>query len=257
VTSPDVSAPRPGDLGKWVGLPSTGAKGARLQEIFEEWIAELPPGSPIPSERDLAEHFGVARMTVRLQLDRLAQRGLVYRHRGRGTFVAERRVAHTEHLTSFTEDMLARGLQPGSRLLGIEELRAGVMLAARLEISASSRVIRISRVRTADAEPMAAEQTHVPARRFPGLLHEDLDHGSLYELFAGKYGVQIAEAVQRVTVGDLTIEEAELLQTEPGRPAFRIERTTRDAEGSVLEFASSVYRGDRYEVLMHARRAQS
>jgi DNA-binding GntR family transcriptional regulator len=235
-------------------MPPTGAKGARLQEIFEAWVAELPPGSPIPSERDLAENFGVARMTVRLQLDRLAQRGLVYRHRGRGTFVAERRFAHTEHLTSFTEDMHARGLEPGSRLLGVEEIRAGVDLAARLEISATSRVIRIRRVRTADAEPMASEQTHLPARRFPGLVHADLDHGSLYELFESRYGVRIAEATQRVTVLDLSTEDAGLLETEPGRPAFRIERTTRDADGAVLEFASSVYRGDRYEVLMHARR---
>src|SRR4029078_9777508 len=101
--------------------------------MLDVCAAELPPGSPIPSERDLAEHFGVARMTVRLQLDRLAQRGLLYRHRGRGTFVAERRVAHTEHLTSFTEDMRARGLEPGSRLVGKEEIRAGADLAARLE----------------------------------------------------------------------------------------------------------------------------
>jgi GntR family transcriptional regulator len=237
-----------------VDMPPTGAKGARLQQIFETWVAELPPGSPIPSERDLAENFGVARMTVRLQLDRLAQRGLVYRHRGRGTFVAERRFAHTEHLTSFTEDMHARGLEPGSRLLGIEEIRAGVDLAARLEISAASRLIRIRRVRTADAEPMAAEQTHLPARRFPGILHADLEHGSLYELFESRYGVRVAEATQRVTVLDLSPEDADLLETEAGRPAFRIERTTRDANGDVLEFASSVYRGDRYEVVMHARR---
>jgi GntR family transcriptional regulator len=245
---------QPAELAPVVEMPPTGAKGARLQEIFEVWVSELPAGTAIPSERDLAEHFGVARMTVRLQLDRLAQRGLLYRHRGRGTFVAERRVAHTEHLTSFTEDMRARGLEPGSRLLGMEEIRAGAALAARLEISASSRVVRIRRVRTADAEPMAAEQTHVPARRFPGLLEQDFGHGSLYDLFEHRYDVRVAEAVQRVTVGDLTDEEAELLETEPGRPAFRIERTTRDAEGTVIEFASSVYRGDRYEVLMHARR---
>jgi GntR family transcriptional regulator len=244
----------PGELAPVVEMPPTGAKGARLQEIFEAWVAELPTGSPIPSERDLAEHFGVARMTVRLQLDRLAQRGLLYRHRGRGTFVAERRVAHTEHLTSFTEDMRARGLEPGSRLLGVDDVRAGAALAARLEISASSRVVRIRRVRTADAEPMASEQTHVPARRFPGLAAEDLDHVSLYDLFEHRYGVRVAEADQRVTVTDLTDDEAAVLATEPGRPAFRIERTTRDAEGTVIEFASSVYRGDRYEVRMHATR---
>jgi len=84
------SRPRePGDLAPVVEMPPTGAKGAVLQEIFEAWVAELPPGSPIPSERDLAEHFGVARMTVRQALDALVAEGLLERIQGRGTFVAE------------------------------------------------------------------------------------------------------------------------------------------------------------------------
>ncbi|MGH3413134.1 MAG: GntR family transcriptional regulator [Marmoricola sp.] len=233
---------------------AVGERGARLQEILESWVADLPPGAALPSERELAERFGVARMTVRVQLDRLAQRGLVYRHRGRGTFVAERRLAHTEHLTSFTEDMHARGLTPGARLLGVDEIRAGRLLAARLEVSASSRVVRLRRVRTADAEPMAVETTHLPARRFPGLARQDLVGRSLYDLMATKYGIRVHEAVQRVTVTDLGVDDASLLAAPEGAAALRIERTTRDAAGTVLEFAASVYRGDRYEVLMHARR---
>ncbi|MDQ1629464.1 MAG: GntR family transcriptional regulator [Actinomycetota bacterium] len=236
------------------GELAEGRKGAALQEILESYVAELEPGSALPSERELAERFGVARMTVRAQIERMAHRRLVYRQQGRGTFVAERRLAHTEHLTSFTEDMQARGLVAGARMLGVDTLRAGRGLAARLEVPAGSRVARIRRVRTADGVPMAVEQTHLPARRFPGLADEDLATRSLYELLAERYDVTIAEAVQRVTVTTLQAADAELLETPRGEPAFQIERITRDGDGVVIEFAASIYRGDRYEVLMHARR---
>jgi len=232
----------------------TGSKGAQLQEILESYVDELEPGTPLPSERELAERFGVARMTVRGQLERLVHRGLVYRQPGRGTFVAERMLAHTERLTSFTEDMRARGLVPGARLLATETIRAGRALAARLEVSQGSQVVRVRRVRTADDVPMAVEQTHLPARRFPGLAKRDLATGSLYDVLLTAYDVRLGDAVHRVTVVSLGPDEAKLLAAGPGQPAFRIERTARDTDGVVVEYASSVYRGDRYELLMHARR---
>jgi GntR family transcriptional regulator len=233
---------------------AVGGKGAALQEILEAYVAALEPGSALPSERELAERFGVARMTVRAQIERMAHRRLVYRQQGRGTFVAERRLAHTEHLTSFTEDMTSRGLTAGGRLLGIDTVRATRLLAARLEVPFGSKVVQVRRVRTADGVPMAVEQTHLPAARFPGLADEVLTARSLYEVLAQRYDVTIAEAVQRVTVALVDAADAHLLETPQGEPAFRIERLTRDDSGAVIEYATSIYRGDRYEVLMHARR---
>jgi GntR family transcriptional regulator len=247
----------PDSLGGSPGAGKGAGKGAALQEILEVYIGELEPGSLLPSERDLAERFGVARMTVRGQLERMLHRGLIYRQRGRGTFVAERRLAHTEHLTSFSEDMEARGLRPGARLLSAGTMRASGGLAARLEISAGSRIVVVRRVRTADDEPMAVEVAHLPAHRFPGLAEQDLTSASLYDVLANRYGVHIREANQRVRVVELEADEAALLGTHAGAPAFRIERTTRDADGVVVEFTTSLYRGDRYEVLMHARRGIS
>jgi DNA-binding GntR family transcriptional regulator len=241
----------PGEL---PGALAAGPKGAALQAILEAYVAALEPGSPLPSERELAERFGVARMTVRAQIERMAHRRLVYRQQGRGTFVAERRLAHTEHLTSFTEDMQARGLTAGARPQGVETVRASRTLAARMEIPFGSKVVQVRRVRTADGVPMAVEQAHLPAARFPGLAEVDLTTHSLYAVLADRYGVEVTDAVQRVTAALVDAETSVLLETPVGEPAFRIERVTRDASGSVIEYAASVYRGDRYEVLMHARR---
>ena len=98
------------------GLPRRlpgGPKGQALREILEGLVASLPAGSALPSERLLAARYDLARMTVRTEVDRLAAAGSVYRLHGRGTFVAEPRVAQDVLFSSFTEDMRARGFEPG------------------------------------------------------------------------------------------------------------------------------------------------
>ena len=148
-------------------LTGDSPKGAQLREILEGLLSVLPPGSALPSERELAERYGVARMTVRGELDRLAGDGLAYRIQGRGTFVSEPRVAQANALTSFTEDMRARGLEPSSRLIAREEHPAGGRMARRLELRPSAPLVRVDRLRLADAEPLAVEQVTLPLERFP------------------------------------------------------------------------------------------
>jgi len=94
-------------------LPRGAPKGQALRAILEELVADLPPGTALPSERELADRYGLARMTVRNEVERLTAEGSVYRLHGRGTFVAEPRIAQAGALSSFTEDMVARGLVPG------------------------------------------------------------------------------------------------------------------------------------------------
>ena len=148
------------------GLPRRlrrGAKGQALREILEGLVASLPPGSPLPSERLLADRYGLARMTVRTEVDRLVTEGALYRLHGRGTFVAEPRVAQAVLFSSFTEDMRARGMRPGSIVRSQELIEATRFLATTLEIAPGAPVAQLERVRTADGTPMALERAHVPA----------------------------------------------------------------------------------------------
>src|SRR4051812_12122234 len=95
----------PGDASLPRRLPTDGPKGRALREVLEGLVAERAPGSALPSERELAERFGLARMTVRAEIERLTAEGLLYRLHGRGTFVAEPRVAQAVTFSSFSEDM--------------------------------------------------------------------------------------------------------------------------------------------------------
>ena len=240
------------------GLPRalTGSrpKGEQLREVLEELIAGLGTGALLPSERALAERYGLARMTVRKELDRLVAEGAAYRVQGRGTFVAERRIVQADALTSFTEDIVARGMVPGGRVVVHELIEADDLLAAALEQPPGALVVHVERVRTADGEPVALEWAYLPAADFPGLERARLEDRSLLALLRERYGVAATLAEQRVSAVALDAGQAELLGTRAGAPAFLFRRVTRRPSGRVIEVARSLYRGDRYEIQMSQRK---
>ncbi len=230
------------------------AKGQQLQELLEDVVTSSQPGERLSSERELAARYGVARMTVRDVIGRLASQGLVHRIQGQGTFVSEPRVAQPVRLTSFTEDMAARGMAPSSIVLAQEIVPAPGPVALRLQLPAGEPVLRLERVRSGDDDPIALERSHLPARRFPGLETIDLAARSLYETLATEYDAEPTTSEQRIAAVALTDAEAHVLHVAAATPALRIERITRARDGSVIEFVRSVCRGDRFELHTHQHR---
>jgi GntR family transcriptional regulator len=238
-----------------VRLPEGLPKGRAVREIIEALVASLEPGAPLPSERLLADRYRVARMTVRSELDRLVAEGIVYRLHGRGSFVAEPHVAQAGLLSSFSEDMRARGLTPGSIVRSQELTAAGPLLANRLEVAPGRQLAEIERLRTADGVPLALERAYLSAERFPGAADADLEHGSLFELLAD-YGVSLTYADQRVLAVAIDASEAELFGVAAGAPGLRFETLARDAERRPVYYATSLYRGDRYEIELRQTRPE-
>jgi len=251
---------RGGKVRKYRRTPTTLSgthKGRRLQEILEELVAASEPGERLPSERELASRHGVARMTVRGAIDQLARDGLVHRVQGQGTYVSEPRITQSASLTSFSEDMAARGMSPGSIVLAQEVVPAVPAVALRLEVSEGEPIVRIERIRQGDGDPIALERTHLPARRFVGLDEVALTDRSLYEVLHTEYGCELGTSEQRIAAVALSDAEAHLLHADADTPALRIERVTRDTEGSPVEFVRSVYLGDRFELHTVQHRAST
>lgn len=110
----------------------------------------LSPHERLPTERELSEELGVSRLTVRRAMEQLSSEGRVYRVQGAGTFVADQSIRKGDNLTSFTEDMLARGLSPSARLLLAEETMAGAHHSWRLGVSPGEPLLHIVRLRLTD-----------------------------------------------------------------------------------------------------------
>jgi len=208
----------------------------------------LPPGSRVPSERELAAEYGISRMTARAAVQLLAQRGLVERRERSGVFVARPKIEQElDTVAGFYDQMLSRGIVPGAEVVEAHTAEAGgldVAVAERLDLRGDEPVHVVARKRTGNGEPLVMEESYFPARLFPGLLDEDLT-GSVYELLRGRYGRGPVRARQEIEPTLLDAGAAAALGIGPDVPALRVTRTAWDAHDRPVEFARDLYRGDR------------
>ena len=208
----------------------------------------MAAGEQFPPERQLAEALGISRMTLRRAIDELVAKGVVRRRHGSGVFALGPKLDQPLAASSFTEDMLARGMRPGSSVLSFEVELAGAHIARRLHLQEGAEIIMILRLRLADGEPLALEELHVPSCLVPGLSAQDLENGSFYELLRERFGIELNHSVQTIEPTLIDADEAKTLGVPELSPALLFERTSRGADEVPFEFVRSVYRGDRYKI---------
>jgi GntR family transcriptional regulator len=214
-----------------------------------------PPGSRLPSERELAEQFDVSRMTARQALLQLAQDGFIASHVGKGTYVCQPRIAQElNFLSSFTEDIHRLGMTPSSRLIRAALERSDKEIAGHLQITAGSELVILSRIRLADAKPIAWEVCHLAHRVCPGILDEhDFSRESLYQVLRDEYDHQLTWAEQWISARMPTEDERENLQIGHQTPVLSLTRVTYTERNRPVEYVSSVYRGDLYQLRTRLR----
>ena len=206
-------------------------------------IQLLAPEDALPAERDLAEDFSVSRITVRKALDGLVSEGLLVRRQGSGNFVSTRVQKNFAKLTSFSEDMRARGRSPKSVWL---KRAAGTVTpeeALALRLSPGTPVYRFNRIRYADDAPMALEFATVVASALPSL---DAVDTSLYEALE-RSGQRPVRALQRLRAVLLSEPQAKLLKAREGDAGLLVARVGYLGDGRAVEFSQSWYRGDIYD----------
>lgn len=217
----------------------------RLQDALRRAIegSALGPQDALPAERELASELSVSRITLRKALDGLVADGLLTRKQGAGTFVSGRVEKQFAKLTSFSEDMAARGRKPRSEWLVRASGSVNPEEALTLNLSPGAPVHRFHRIRFADDLPMALEYSTIPGF---GLSKAEAVEDSLYAALNAA-GNRPTRALQRLRAVSLDGECARLLGVETGAPALYIERRGFLDDGRVIEATRSWYRGDAYD----------
>jgi GntR family transcriptional regulator len=205
---------------------------------------ELRGGEALPSERDLAKVTGFSRITVRSAIDELFRDGLISKRRGAGTFVSPQIDQPLSVLLGFTADMKRRGAQTNSIIINKTVALPDPNEVLKLGLSPSDQILRLSRVRLTEDDPLAIEHAVVP---LSALAPDDIED-SLYAALK-RSGHMPVRALQRLHAAIADDREAELLDVVPGSPILHIERRSFLANGRPIEITKSAYRGDRYDFI--------
>ena len=213
-----------------------------LVQIEQGWIRA---GEALPPERELAAQFGVSLAPVRQALLDLVSEGVLYRVRGRGTFLREPPlVENVSILASFSASMRERGLDVEMRLLRRQKRRVSPEIADALGTGERVAVV-LERLALIGDEPVGLFRSHLSPRRFPDVGARLARKGSLWSVLEEDFGVVPVRAGTIVGVDRCTTEQSSLLHVPPGSSLLIAQGTSYDAQGRAVELFHVCYRPDR------------
>ena len=221
--------------------------------LLDKLESELFPGDMLPSEGELCERYGVSRTVVRQALAELDEAGLVYKVKGKGTFVARKKVetSYAQTASSFHQTLSAQGHVVTSQILSQGLIPATPLVARALDLSVGQNVVQLDRLRSVDGEPTAVVRGSYVSRLVPGLEHVEVGGDiSVYDLIEASYGIRPGVGERTVEAGPLAAADAALLGVRTGSPALILEGFSRDEQGRYFEYFRAVYRGDRFKLYL-------
>lgn len=226
--------------------PAGTAKHIAIRDHLREIVLGLAPGEPLPAERQLAETWGVARMTVRQAIAALAREGLVRSIHGRGNLRSPEPLQLRIQLGSFADAVREHDLEPTTRPLECQiDDDPPEVVTDFLDLGRDQRVLRVRRLRLGNGVPLALERTWLPAALVPDLTEQELS-GSLYHYFEPR-GLMPDSGEESVVAGLPEAHEVELLDISSSRPVLRLVRKA-SAGSRPVEYAEAVFPADRCEL---------
>jgi GntR family transcriptional regulator len=223
--------------------------------VLREQLADGRFAQGLPGELQLVKDFGVARVTVRRALERLAAEGLIQRTPGRGTvpMAAPPRAARAAaaapqraQLTGLLENIVNMGLRTKVKVLGCEVLAAPAAVAQELQLPVGTPVQKAVRLRSSPAGPLSHITTYVPQALAQGFGRRELARQPLLLLLEGA-GVQIGRARQLIGARLADAEVARHLGVDVGSALLQVHRLVYDTEDRPVQWLQGLYRPDRYQ----------
>ncbi len=231
----------------------------QVKEAVKRCIAsgQLNPGDMLTTEVALSEQLGISRLVVHRAYRELVTEGMLIRKRAKGTFVAP--PAHRSYtvvgpLFSVTENMARNGLNPTNKIMKQEVISADEQVRKELKLPEKARAVHLFNLRLVDQLPFSVEDMYFPAERFPKLAELDLNNRSVYAALEKLYDAHPQEALDVVSAGAATREEARLLGINKGAPVMRLRRTSLDRNGLAVEYSRIVLHAERYQFVARVKR---
>jgi GntR family transcriptional regulator len=221
----------------------------QVKHALQEYINSCgwQVGDQLPGEPELCRMFEVSRTVIRQALKELELEGLIFREKGKGTFVAEPKIDQrmAQELTGFYQDMIQHGLTPVTQILKQRVIPAPSNVAAYLNLEPDADVIQIHRLRGVQHEFLILDTTYLPYALCPKVLDADFTSQSLYAFLEDQLGLSIIRAHRTLEAVLATEYEAQLLQIKVGDPLILLDSVAYLNDDTPIEYFHALHRGGR------------
>lgn len=227
----------------------------QLENLIRDKIArgEFQIGSPLPSERRLAEVYGISRLTVRAALQNLQKEGLVMAQHGKGYFVQNSKIRiNFSGLRGFGAQLKEQGVIHTSTVLQAQKILSGYELSKAFSVPRGTPLFHLTRVRLGNGHPVMVDDTFFPYDLIPDVEKYDFSTTSFYAAL-DKNGVQLEQAQQFLTVFTLYGECARVLELPDATPVFRINHCVYDHFGKLVDYTFSYVNPYRASIATYLR----
>lgn len=200
--------------------------------------------SKLPPERELAEQFGVTRVTVRRAIDKLVKKGYIKRERGAGNFICKKDINYTiSRESSFTNNLIQVGLNPDTKVFGIKEIDPSSFIKQKLNIE-NGKVWEVLRTRYADNSIISLTKSYIPVSIAPNLKKEVFEHSVIHDIFRECYKITPVKNYSIVEIllsGEL---EKKYMDLDLGTPMLNLSSVVKNPAGIAIEYCTTNFRSD-------------
>lgn len=224
----------------------------RVYDLVLRLIEEqgLRPGDRLPSTSELTRMADVSVISVRRALDELDHDGIIHRHQGLGTFVAQPRLVSQPGRAGALLGTITDDEQPVKFTTKLIRLSVGMPSlnhVRALGIEEGQPVWEISRVRLRGDQRTVAERAIIPLSIVPAIDESQLAAGrSLYDQLTERYGISEAYAEQVFQVDHPSQWEREQLHLEADDSVMRVRGVSYTDDDTPFDSYQQSYRADEY-----------
>jgi GntR family transcriptional regulator len=227
----------------------------RLIILEQLQSGEYKPFDLLPSESEFGDRYQVSRPVVRASLSSLVEDGFVYKVKGKGSFVAQRKIDEEFAGTTmgFWEEMLLKGRHVRTRVHRQELCDPPASAARALELSPKESSVYLRRLYIVDGSPTILVDTWLASRLVPNLERTTMENRSLYETLRRRYGLHPTRADRWIEASLAEGEDAVELEIEPGTPVLSIYSIAYLVSGAPVEYYEARHRTDKARLHVLAR----
>jgi GntR family transcriptional regulator len=218
----------------------------QVQAGIEEMIRANPRAKEMPlSDAQLAERFGVSRITVRRAVDELVDAGILYRLQGIGTFVRQKKLSERLTLNSFLDAWTQRAGRFTVRIGEFERIPADDEIATRLAVRRGAELVYVQRLGFQKEALVAIDHRYIRADRCSRLTAQDIKTSSLVDYLRNREGIELDHGEMEIEARRANQGQAKALGLRTGEPILVRRMTFLTKDNEPVLTGTSIYRADR------------